>query len=122
MAGGDTTINGLPATVIVGQGNTHQGTVGIWNAFVEMEDRVYSFLGLAPAQVFTQLRPTFESVAGSFSPLRDSTLVNIQPARLKVVRADRSGPFASFLPPPICTGASSRPKSTSCMSRTTATA
>jgi predicted Zn-dependent protease len=97
-ASGDTSINGLPATVIVGQAQVEQGVVGVWNAFIELEGRVYSLLGYTPAQVFEQLRPTFESVASGFSPLRDPSVMNVQPARLRLVRAERGGAFASFVP------------------------
>lgn len=98
LASGDTTINGMPATVIVGQATVEQGTVGVWNAFIELNGRVYSFLGYAPQQVFNQMRPTFEQVAGGFSPLRDQSMANVQPARIRLARADRSAPFASFVP------------------------
>jgi predicted Zn-dependent protease len=98
LASGDTAINGMPATVIVGQAAIEQGTVGVWNTFVEKDGRVYSFLGYSPVEVFQQVRPTFESVAGGFSPLRDPNVVNVQPARLRLARADRSAPFASFVP------------------------
>jgi hypothetical protein len=97
-ASGDTTINGLPTTVIIGQGNTDQGTVGVWDAFIEFEGKVYSLLAYAPAQAFDQMRPTFESVAAGFSPLRDASLANVQPTKLRLVRADRDAPFASFVP------------------------
>lgn len=98
VASGDTQVNGLPATVIIGQGRTEQGTLGVWNAFIEMDGKVYSLLGYAPENAFEQMRPTFESVAAGFSPLRDQSLAAVQPARLKIVRADRSAPFASFVP------------------------
>jgi predicted Zn-dependent protease len=98
VASSNTSINGLPATVIVGQGDTQQGTLGVWNAFIEYEGRVYSLMGLAPAQVFTEVRPTFESVTGGFGPLRDMSLTQVQPARLRLVRADRNAPFSSFVP------------------------
>ena len=98
LASGDTLINGLPTTVIVGQAAIEQGTVGVWNAFVEMDGRVYSFLGYAPQQVFSQLRPTFESVAAGFSPLRDPAAMNVQPTRLRLVRASGNAPFAAFIP------------------------
>jgi predicted Zn-dependent protease len=98
IASGDTQINGLPATVIIGQAAVEQGTVGVFNAFVEMDGRVYSFLGYSPQEAFQQMRPTFESVAGGFGPLRDPNAINVQPARLRLARADRSAPFASFVP------------------------
>ncbi len=97
-ASGDTQINGLPATVVIGQGNTESGVVGVWNAFVELEGRVYSLMGLAPAQVFNETRPTFETVAGGFSPLRNLAALNVQPARLRLVRVERPTPFTSYIP------------------------
>jgi predicted Zn-dependent protease len=98
VTSGDTMVNGLPTTVIIGQATTDEGTVGVWNAFIELDSKVYSLIGYAPQQAFEQVRPTFESVAAGFSPLRDMSIASVQPARLKIVRADRSGPFASFVP------------------------
>jgi predicted Zn-dependent protease len=97
-ASGDTVVNGLPASVVVGRATTQQGEVGVWDAFVEMEGKVYSLLGYAPAAQFEQMRPTFESIASGFSPLRDPRLASVQPARLRIVRADRPAPFAAFVP------------------------
>lgn len=97
-ASGDTAVNGLPTTVIVGQAQTEQGVVGVWNAFIELEGRVYSLLGYSAAQTFAQLQPTFEWVAGGFSPLRDPSVVHVQPTRLQIVRADRSAPFSAYVP------------------------
>jgi predicted Zn-dependent protease len=98
VTSGDTHVNGLPTTVIIGKANTEKGEVTVWDAFIEMDGKVYSILGYAPPQVFEQMRPTFESVAAGFSPLQVPELANVQPARLKLVRADRNAPFASFVP------------------------
>ncbi len=97
-ASGDTTINGLPASVVVGRAQTEQGQVGVWNTFIEYEGKVYSILGYAPTGVFEQVRPTFEQVAGGFAPLRDARMAAVQPTRLRIVRADRSAPFTTFIP------------------------
>lgn len=98
VTSGDTHINGLPTTVIIGQATTEKGAVGVWDAFIEMDGKVYSLLGYAPTQSFEQMRPTFESIAAGFSPLRNNQVMNVQPTRLKIVRADRNAPFASFVP------------------------
>src|SRR5688572_20438552 len=98
VTSGDTVVNGLPTTVIIGQADTEQGTVGVWNAFIEFDGKVYSLLGYSPQPSFEQVRPTFESVAAGFSPLRDQSVTNVQPARLKLVRADRNAQFATFVP------------------------
>lgn len=95
---GDTAINGLPTTVLIGQAQTEQGNLGVWNAFIEFEGKVYSLLGYAPAESFNQIRPTLEATAATFSPLRNAQALNVQPARLKLVRADRAAQFASFVP------------------------
>jgi predicted Zn-dependent protease len=98
VTSGDTVVNGLPTTVIIGQAETEQGVVSVWNAFIEFDGKVYSLLGYAPQPSFEQVRPTFESVAAGFSPLRDQNVTSVQPARLKLVRADRTAPFAAFIP------------------------
>lgn len=98
VTSGDTAVNGLPATVIIGQAATNQGTVGVWDAFVAYGGRVYSLLGYAPQAGFEQVRPTFESVAAGFQPLRDPRWENVAPARIRIVRADRRAPFASYVP------------------------
>lgn len=95
---GATQYNGLPAAVVIGQANTRQGAIGVWNAFIELDGRVYSFLGYSPAAVFGQTLGTFESVASGFGPLRDSSLLDVKPARLRIVRAERRAPFSSFVP------------------------
>lgn len=97
-ASGDTTVNGLPATVIVGRANSSQGQVGVWDAFIELEGKVYSLLGYAPVASFEQMRPAFEAIAGGFSPLRDPRIASVQPAQLRIVRADRQAPFAAYVP------------------------
>jgi predicted Zn-dependent protease len=98
VTSGDTMINGLPTTVLIGHAATEQGTVSVWNAFIEHEGKVYSLLGYAPDAAFEQMRPTFEATAAGFSPLRDQAVAAVQPARLKLVRADRNAPFASYVP------------------------
>jgi hypothetical protein len=70
----------------------------VWDAFVELDGKVYSLLGYTPPQAFDQTRPMFESVAAGFSRLRDPRLASIQPTRLRIVKADRAAPFAAFVP------------------------
>jgi hypothetical protein len=55
-------------------------------------------MGYAPVQNFEAIRPRFESIASGFSPLRDPRIANVQPAHLRIVRADRPMPFASYVP------------------------
>jgi predicted Zn-dependent protease len=98
VATNDVTINGMPATVVIGQGNTQQGQVGVWSGFIEMEGKVYNFMGYAPVQAFSQFQRTFESVAAGFAPLRDPNILSVQPARLALTRAERNATFREFIP------------------------
>ncbi len=97
-ASGDTAVNGLPTSVVMGEVTTEEGAVAVWNAFIEMDGQVYSLLGYSEPKIFDQMRPTFETVAAGFSPLRVAEAINVQPTRLKVVRADRNAPLATFIP------------------------
>jgi len=97
-ASGDTVVNGLPTTVIVGRANGQSGQLGVWDAFIELEGKVYSLMGYTPLQNFEAIRPQFESIASGFSALRDPQIANVQPAHLRIVRADRPAPFASYVP------------------------
>lgn len=94
----DTQVNGLPAHVVIGEATSEEGAVAFWNAFLEMDGKVYSLLGYSEPKDFDEMRRTFESVTGGFSPLRVAEVANVQPARLKLVRANRSGSLASFIP------------------------
>ncbi len=91
-------INGMPAAALVAQASTEQGTVGISNVFVQFEDRVFSFLGYSPAQVFPQFQSTFAAVAGGFAPLRDQSKLNVEPTRLRIARPDSDRRFRDLLP------------------------
>jgi predicted Zn-dependent protease len=97
-ASGDTVVNGLPTSVVMGEVSTAEGAVSVWNAVVEMDGRLFSILGRVPANSFEQVRPLFETVAAGFDRLRVPELARVEPARLRIVRADRGAPFASFIP------------------------
>ena len=102
----EVSINGMPAMVVVGQGQTEQGPVGVWSTFIQMDGKVYNFMGYAPAQAFAQHVRTFEGVAGGFAPLRDPNILSVQPARMALVPANRTAPFREFVPPVLPQGMS----------------
>jgi predicted Zn-dependent protease len=91
-------LNGRNAYQIVGQANTQQGVAGLVSTFLEHNGRVYSFMGLTSQSAPQTGNDPFSQVIRGFSELRDSRVLNVQPARVQVVTTDRSGPFASFLP------------------------
>lgn len=91
-------INGLSAYAVQGAAQTQQGNIALVDYFIEWQGRVYSFLGYTSAQKFDVYSRLFQQAAQEFSPLTDSRLLNVQPARLAIVQANRSAPFRSFLP------------------------
>jgi predicted Zn-dependent protease len=104
VSSNETQVNGLPATLVLAQATTDQGPVGIFDAFIELEGKVYSFLGYAPTQAFAQFQPVFRSVVSGFAPLRDPAYLNVSPARLKIVAANRTAPFRNFIGPELPAG------------------
>jgi predicted Zn-dependent protease len=94
----EASINGLPAMAVVAQANTRQGRAGILNYFIEYDGRVYSILGYTAAQRFQAMAPQFEQTMTRFAPVTDPQILNVQPARLQIVRATSTAPFRSFAP------------------------
>jgi len=93
-----TRVNGQNAMALVGQGNTQQGTVGLVNYLIEYSGRVYSFTGLTPASQLSSHTSEFQRTMTGFNRLSDPSKINVKPARIAVVTADRTAPFVSFLP------------------------
>lgn len=94
----ETRISGLPAVSLIAQAQAQQGVVGVMNVFVELDGRVYSFLGYSAAPTFGQFRRTFEGVAGGFAPLTDQRRLEVKPTRIRLLQTDEARPFRDFLP------------------------
>ena len=93
-----TRVNGQSAMAVVGQGNTQQGAVGLLNYFIEYSGRVYSFRGMTSAQRLSGYTGQFQRAMTGFNRVTDPDIIAVKPARLAVVTAERTAPFASFLP------------------------
>jgi predicted Zn-dependent protease len=59
---------------------------------------IYRFLNYTTLENYGTYSPGFKEITGGFKELNDSNILNIQPARLQVVKTTRSGTFQSFLP------------------------
>ncbi|CAM3211445.1 M48 family metalloprotease [Rhodothermus bifroesti] len=96
---GSERINGLTAVYVVAEGKTSDGQlIRVLRYFIEHEGRVYSFAGYALQAHYARYQPTFLQAIRGFAPLRDPVRLNVQPIRLRVVRAARSAPFRVLLP------------------------
>jgi predicted Zn-dependent protease len=93
-----TRVNGQNAMAVMAQGNTQQGTVGLLNYFIEYSGRVYSFRGMTSAQRLDSYNAQFQRAMTGFNRVTDPDVIAVKPARLAVVTAERTAPFASFLP------------------------
>jgi predicted Zn-dependent protease len=90
-------VGDLNAIVILAQGKTQQGQVGVLNHFIEHGGKVYSFLGLTAPQNLTTYAREFSQIASTFSPLRDPSVKEVQPARIQLVRAPRQTTLRDLL-------------------------
>ncbi|HEU4800432.1 MAG TPA: M48 family metalloprotease [Gemmatimonadales bacterium] len=93
---GNTTINGLPAVSGYFQAQTQQGTIQGLAVFVSHGDLTYQLLGYTPAERMRGYDATFRSSFGSFGRLTDQSALNVQPARVSLVRVPSRMSLASF--------------------------
>ncbi|MCY1721316.1 M48 family metalloprotease [Prolixibacteraceae bacterium Z1-6] len=83
-------INGLNATTTLSQqvsqaDNGQQQTLQILSYFIEKEGMIYTFHGLTSEALFNSNKAAFETTMMNFAPLTDSSKLNIQPERIKVI-------------------------------------
>lgn len=91
--------NGLSGYEAVATAQTEQGAdVKIYLYSVEYDGNIYRFLTYTLADQFDTYSDTFVQTSNGFDELNDSGILNIQPVRLNVYRANRTGSFQSFLP------------------------
>jgi predicted Zn-dependent protease len=96
-----TTINGLPAYFLQTQMpiQTPQGgmVLRVGSVFIRKAGQIFAFHGYSPVETFGLLAGTIEGVAGGFAPVTDKALLNVQPKRLDIVNAPKTGAFQSVI-------------------------
>ncbi|XWN38564.1 MAG: M48 family metalloprotease [Balneola sp.] len=65
---------------------------------ISYNGNIYNFLGYTTSDQFGAYESEFNSVSNGFDRLTDSSVLNIQPVRLELIKTTRSGSFSSFLP------------------------
>lgn len=68
---------------------------------LEHDGMVLQFLSYTVRSEFDDWSAQMASIASTFEDLEDPDLLNVQPVRLNVFKADRSGTLESFLPDPL---------------------
>lgn len=99
-AGGNATSNnGLNGYEATATAQTQDGVnLRIYLYSVEYDGNIYRYVTYSTAEQFNNYSNTFVQTSNGFDRLNDSDILNIQPARLNVYRANRTGSFESFLP------------------------
>jgi predicted Zn-dependent protease len=90
------TVNGVPAVASYFQAQTEQGTIQGLVAFFGHNGQTYQVLAYSPSQRFSAYDPVIRQVIGSFAPVSDPAILNVQPNVVRVVRVDRAESLGSF--------------------------
>jgi predicted Zn-dependent protease len=92
-------VNGLNARVVQGRqvDEQNQQVINILLYFIEYEGRVYQLLGMAYQQQYGNYESSFLRTMNGFDRLTDASKINVQPERIKIVKAPRTTNLRSLL-------------------------
>jgi predicted Zn-dependent protease len=82
-------LNGLPAVAGGFRAVSGQTPVSGFASFVEMDGRVFQLLGYTASADWSRYGRTLQQAVSSFEPLRDSSALNVEPRRIRVVTPER---------------------------------
>jgi predicted Zn-dependent protease len=89
-------INGLPAASSYFQAQTQQGQIEGLVSFISYGGQTFGLMGYTPAGKLGSYDQVFQSTIRSFGELRDQSKINVQPARVEVVRVPRQMTLEQF--------------------------
>lgn len=98
---GPATVSDLDAYYAVADAEADGQTLRLLSYYVAYQGQVYQFTGYSLRSAFDTYARSFREMMTGFAPLRDETLLAIQPARADVVEAPRRDTFESFLATPL---------------------
>ncbi|MBO6525155.1 MAG: M48 family metalloprotease [Balneolaceae bacterium] len=92
-------VNGYNGYTAEATTQTEDGTsLSIDLSAVEYNGNVYQFLSYTATSQFEDYRNRFESVFNGFEEVTDPDILNVEPVRLDLIRAERTAPFSELLP------------------------
>jgi predicted Zn-dependent protease len=94
--GSTSDINGFPAATSQFQAQTQQGTIQGVVSFISYGGQTFGLMGYTPAGKFGNYDNLFSNTIRSFRELRDQSKLNVQPARVELVRLSRSMTLEQF--------------------------
>ncbi len=89
-------INGLPAASSYFQAQTEQGRIEGLVSFISYGGQTFGLMGYTPAGKLSSYDQVFQGTIRSFTELRDQSKINVQPARIELVKVPRQVTLAQF--------------------------
>jgi predicted Zn-dependent protease len=89
-------INGIPAVVTVFDAQTEQTVIRAMAAHLAHGGHTFQLIAYSTTQGFAAYQRTFEAVIGSFAPVTDRNVLEVQPKRVAIVRVDRAMTLDEF--------------------------
>ena len=89
-------INGLQAASSYFQAQTEQGQIEGLVSFISYGGQTFGLMGYTPAGKLGSYDQVFQSTIRSFSELRDGSKINVQPARVELVKVPRQMTLEQF--------------------------
>jgi len=89
-------INGLPAASSYFQAQTQQGQIEGLVSFISYGGQTFGLMGYTPAGKLRSYDQVFQSTIRSFRELRDGSKINVQPARVELVKVSRQMTLDQF--------------------------
>jgi predicted Zn-dependent protease len=89
-------INGLPAASGYFQAQTENGTLAGLVSYISYGGNTYQLLTYTPATQLDAYNATFQQVIGSFAPLTDPAILNVQPKKVEVIKLPSRMTLAEF--------------------------
>jgi predicted Zn-dependent protease len=91
-----TNINGLPAASSYFQAQTDQGAIQGIVSFISYGGSTFGLMGYTPSGKLSSYDQAFLGAIRSFSELRDQSKINVNPARVELVKLNRSMTLEQF--------------------------
>jgi predicted Zn-dependent protease len=89
-------INGLPAASSYFQAQTQEGNIQGLVSFVSYGGKTFGLMGYTPAGKLGSYDQLFQSTIRSFDQLRDPSKINVQPARMELVKLNQQMTLQQF--------------------------
>jgi predicted Zn-dependent protease len=89
-------VNGIPAAGSYFQAQTEQGVIQGIAAFFSYGGRTFQVMSYAPGGKLDDYDPVFRRSLASFSAVNDPRILNVQPARVDVVRVEQRTTLAEL--------------------------